>query len=335
MSPPHRRPPSVKAAPGWVRASPLEILLTHCRAQPCQNWEPWRHPHRLPMSRRRIRACSIPSTVHAPRQTDPDFLPLIRAVLLDLKKDELEQTLEASRRIIYCRSVGPADCPLRAGPAPLQPRHPVPPPLPGCPTPGAGCPGCGGWWRFLVESGARKCFPSPTPTDAARRFPAPNPGRPGPRHSGRCQSRLPRQVPPRQLNGSFRWSHRGGPWPQRRPGSEVFLVSRGGIAPFADVAVLGDACRFLPQSCLIDIHPRSPAGGWRIRSRPKGPCPPLDAPPALAVGGCGADSMGGRPAATTHLGGASQGLRPGPCRAADLLICGPCCPGPGHLVINH
>jgi hypothetical protein len=34
------------------------------------------------------------------------------------------------------------------------------------------------------------------------------------------------------------------------PGVKFFLVSRGGIAPFADVTVLDDACRFLPQKLL-------------------------------------------------------------------------------------
>jgi len=34
------------------------------------------------------------------------------------------------------------------------------------------------------------------------------------------------------------------------PGLKFFLVSRGGIAPFADVAVLDGACRFLPQKLL-------------------------------------------------------------------------------------
>ncbi len=34
------------------------------------------------------------------------------------------------------------------------------------------------------------------------------------------------------------------------PGVKFFLVSRGGIAPFADVTVLDDECRFLPQKLL-------------------------------------------------------------------------------------
>jgi len=34
------------------------------------------------------------------------------------------------------------------------------------------------------------------------------------------------------------------------PRLKFFLVSRGGIAPFADVTDLDDACRFLPQKLL-------------------------------------------------------------------------------------
>ncbi len=47
------------------------------------------------MARRRIRARSIPSTIHAPRQTDPAFLAMLRAVLLDLKLEQLEGAFEA------------------------------------------------------------------------------------------------------------------------------------------------------------------------------------------------------------------------------------------------
>ena len=34
------------------------------------------------------------------------------------------------------------------------------------------------------------------------------------------------------------------------PGLKFFLIDRGGMAPFADVTVLDDACRFLPQKLL-------------------------------------------------------------------------------------
>ena len=35
-----------------------------------------------------------------------------------------------------------------------------------------------------------------------------------------------------------------------KPGLKFFLVDRGGMAPFADVSVLDDACRLLPQKLL-------------------------------------------------------------------------------------
>jgi len=43
------------------------------------------------MARRRIRACSIPSTIHAPRPTAPALLVLLHAVLLDMKREQFER----------------------------------------------------------------------------------------------------------------------------------------------------------------------------------------------------------------------------------------------------
>ncbi len=43
----------------------------------------------------RIRARTVPGTIPAPRQTDPAFLELIRTVLVDLKREELELLLKA------------------------------------------------------------------------------------------------------------------------------------------------------------------------------------------------------------------------------------------------
>ncbi|MCT0211150.1 MAG: hypothetical protein DCF18_10105 [Cyanobium sp.] len=48
------------------------------------------------MARRRIRACSIPSTIPTPCQTDPTFLALLRAALLDLKREQFERTFETA-----------------------------------------------------------------------------------------------------------------------------------------------------------------------------------------------------------------------------------------------
>ena len=51
-------------------------------------------PH--PMACRRISAHSIPGTIHAPRQTDPAFLAMLRATLLELKREQLGRAFEAA-----------------------------------------------------------------------------------------------------------------------------------------------------------------------------------------------------------------------------------------------
>jgi len=53
-------------------------------------------PAPLPMAHRRIRACSVPSTIHAPRQTDPAFLALLRGTLLGLKREQFERAFETA-----------------------------------------------------------------------------------------------------------------------------------------------------------------------------------------------------------------------------------------------
>lgn len=55
-----------------------------------------RPPHRLPMARPRLRSRSIASTIPAPRQTDPAFLALVRAALLDLKREQFERAFETA-----------------------------------------------------------------------------------------------------------------------------------------------------------------------------------------------------------------------------------------------
>jgi hypothetical protein len=46
------------------------------------------------MARRRIRTCSIPSTVHAHRPSPEAFLALLRTALLDLKQEQFERLLD-------------------------------------------------------------------------------------------------------------------------------------------------------------------------------------------------------------------------------------------------
>ncbi len=54
-----------------------------------------------------------------------------------------------------------------------------PRPRPAYLSPAAGRPGWGGVRCGFIENGARKGFRFPTATDAPRRLPAPNGGRPG------------------------------------------------------------------------------------------------------------------------------------------------------------
>ncbi len=78
------------------RAKEVGLDLLYRESTPPEMGAPSEHPPPLPRARRRIRACSIPSTIRAPRQTDPAFLVLLRATLLDLKREQVERAFKTA-----------------------------------------------------------------------------------------------------------------------------------------------------------------------------------------------------------------------------------------------
>ena len=80
----------------WLWVSPT-VLATDTRPRPTTlDLGTLGAPAPLPMAHRRIRACSVPSTIHAPRQTDPAFLALLRGTLLGLKREQFERAFETA-----------------------------------------------------------------------------------------------------------------------------------------------------------------------------------------------------------------------------------------------